>query len=292
VAQALSTHLGPTRICNRIAAIKAVIIAAGTFRLQSSRFVRIVRPMTYPLRILRAIASTHQQPRPLCARDAQQRAHILAAAADMILQAGRQEVTFGLIASALRIRTPALRRYFACMDDLMHTILSDHLDTLFIAIEDVPENSPTLLDERRQAYRGALQDEAGRLLPAHRLLLTQAANLPYDLREDIADQRTVLGEALAPGLGKFALMLLDDPELPLVEVGEYIALRASHRRAAETPPSRQERVPETAASPAPPCAPAAPPRPMVAIPRTLAGPAAMHALQHQECETHRARAGP
>ncbi len=183
--------------------------------------------MTYPLRLFRAIARTHQSPAPLSARAAEQEALIRAFAADMLIQAGRPAVTFTLLAGSLGITTGAIKRLFACMDDLLHSILIAHLDRLSTAMAAVSEDIPDHLAALRRAYRGALQDEAGAMLPAHHLLLTQAATLPQDLRDDIAGLREAFGDMLAPGLGKFALMLLDDPDLPLEEAEEYIALKTA-----------------------------------------------------------------
>jgi AcrR family transcriptional regulator len=268
----------------------------------------ILPRMTYPLRILRAIARTHQEPRPLSMRERQSRAFILAAAEDMLAQAGRLEVTFALIAASLRITAATLRRYFACMDEILHTILSDYLDHLFTALEAVPENAPNLLAARRAAYRQASLDDDGRLRPAHHLLLTQAPLLPPDLRADIAEQCAVLGEAMAPGLAKFALMLLDDPGLPLTEAEDYIALKTRRLGAAQAPPPRAAQTPPPRAyrpaEPDPPRHQAPAPRPTPAGARPAVTPArfaedfsksdlwASTALQHQDCDPRQARAGP
>jgi hypothetical protein len=126
------------------------------------------------------------------------------------------------------------------------------------------------------------------MLPAHHLLLTQAATLPQDLRDDIAGLREAFGDMLAPGLGKFALMLLDDPDLPLEEAEEYIALKAARLSA----PSQAAPC-ETAA----PCAidrapESAPERTRFPLDSPKSALWASTALQHHDFETSLARAGP
>jgi AcrR family transcriptional regulator len=245
----------------------------------------ILPVMTYPLRRFRAIAATHQERRPLSARQAEQESVILATATDMLIEAGRQNVTMGFVAGALRLTVSAVRRHFACVDDLLDAILVGHLNRLVRAILAVPDDSPASLAARRMAYRGAMLDEEGGMLRAHHLLLTQAATLPQDLREDIAAQREAIGDMLAPGLGSFALLLLDDPDLPLAEVEEHIALKAA-RLARQTVPGRREAAP----APARQSAAILPSRcPEGAHKKELR---ASTALQHEEFETSLARAGP
>ncbi len=240
--------------------------------------------MTIPLRILRTIADQRQPPAPLTPRARAQRARILDMARDMLAEAGRVDMTFSRLAQLLRMSTATLRNHFACMDELLHTLIADHLDTLLAAIEAVPETAPDLHTMRRAAYRAAILDQDGALLPAHHLLLHQTINLPPDLRQDIADQVAVLGDTLAPAAGKFALMLLDDPELALAEAEHFIALKSG-----SAAPSQVRHRPAAAARP----------RPMVAIARTLSGPAFMQPLMPEAADpwaaaaaAQQARAGP
>jgi hypothetical protein len=170
------------------------------------------------------------------------------------------------------------------MDEVLHTLIADHLNDLFATIEDVAETGPDHLARRRAAYRMAILDQDGALLPAHHLLLRQTINLADDLQQDVAEIVAELGNVLAPSAGKFALMLLDDPDLPLAEAEQYITLKLG-RAAASAAPARSADRPVASA-----------PRPMVAIARTLSRPAFMQALDQEEMPIavapQLARAGP
>ena len=162
---------------------------------------------------------------------------IMLAAPTLLAEFGPIQITFAILAIGLRISTTTLRRHFVDIDDLLGTILLEHLGDVEDSISVIPDTAPDPPHLRRQAYLAATRGQNNRLKAAHALLVQARHTLPPDLLDRIEHQRQRIGQALvespAGARADQTLLLLDNPAFS----GSTIeAMLAAHAAAHPPPP--------------------------------------------------------
>ena len=89
----------------------------------------------------------------------------------------------------------------------------------FANLPDAPDHDR----RKRQAYAAFTRTGLGGLTEAHLLLVRDRHFLPDDLLPQIEDARDAIGDTLAGANGREALLLLDEPTIPLPHIEPMLA---------------------------------------------------------------------
>jgi AcrR family transcriptional regulator len=216
--------------------------------------------MPVPARLLRVRTDDLPQPRRfLNDRERERRALILAAGREVMAVHGRHAITLSQLAIALRMAPASFRRHFTDIDDLLGTILRDHLMEVARALGRVPQDAPDRRAAQRAAYLHATRTAFNAPTEAHLLLIRDRHALPPDEFDSVEKLRLGIGDILAGAHAVEALTLLDTPECRLPQIEAALAgiraatLAEAHAlRAAAALPDAAATATATAAAAAPP----------------------------------------
>ena len=183
--------------------------------------------MKTPLRILRAIAQDLPgicpEPTP---RDQARRQSILTAATAMMAERGPHTVTLTDIAAAVGIPRGTIRYIFPDLDNLLATIIRDHLRQISSVIGDARRAiaaGSTVQATSRAAYITATRTGLGGFLPAHILTVSYRHLLPPDELEGVDQCRNVVAYLVGGRDPLATLDLLDNFRFTLREVEAMLA---------------------------------------------------------------------
>jgi AcrR family transcriptional regulator len=188
--------------------------------------------MKTPLRILRAIAQDMpgicREPSP---RDQARRETILTAATRMMAERGPHTVTLTDIAAAVDIPRGTVRYIFPDLDNLLATIIKDHLRQVSLTIGGarlaMPEATAAAKQEAaRAAYISATRTELGAPLPAQILTVQYRHLLPPDEREGVESYRNAFCHVIGGVDPVATLEFLDNPRFTLRQVEAFVAAMA------------------------------------------------------------------
>lgn len=164
---------------------------------------------------------------------------ILAAALAIMARHGCAGLTMGRFATALRISSASIRRYFVDLDSILAELLARHLVAILGAFDAVPESAPKRKAALRAAYLSVTRTAAGGFTDGHTLLLRDRQTLPPDMEAEINQARDGIGEILAGRHGAAALALLDTPGLTASQIETMLA--ALDPKPAQAQPERSAR---------------------------------------------------
>jgi AcrR family transcriptional regulator len=183
-----------------------------------------MRAMHIHPRILRAQADALEGgPHFRTERERERHERIITIGRALMARHGSHAVTFANLAAALRISTTTLRRHFIDLHALLGEILTRHLAALSCALAEIPSDAPDHDRRKRQAYAAFTRTGLGGLTEAHLLLVRDRHFLPDDLLPQIEDARDAIGDTLAGANGREALLLLDEPTIPLPHIEPMLA---------------------------------------------------------------------
>jgi AcrR family transcriptional regulator len=161
-------------------------------------------------RILRADAQRFEP--ALCQLTPRQQARhdrILRVSRYLFARYSRATLTFGTLATALRIGAGTLRFHFVDLDALLACLLRTHLENIAAGLAEIPANAPDRGRKLRAAYIAATRSADGALTSDHIILLRDRALLPLDEAEPIEQLRAEIAETLAGDLGPATIAMLD-----------------------------------------------------------------------------------
>jgi len=183
--------------------------------------------MKTPLRILRAIAQdlpgVCPEPTP---RDQARRQSILTAATAMMAERGPHTVTLTDIAAAVGIPRGTIRYIFPDLDNLLATIIRDHLRQISSVIGDARRAiaaGSTVQATSRAAYITATRTGLGGFLPAHVLTVSYRHLLPPDELEGVDQCRNAVAYLVGGPDPLATLDLLDNFRFTLNQVEAMLA---------------------------------------------------------------------
>jgi AcrR family transcriptional regulator len=204
--------------------------------------------MHIPPRLLRAHMDNRSHRSPLSDKQREREERILAATQTLIANFGRDALTIGKLALALRMAPATIRRHFVDIDSILAEILLRHLTALSRAIAKVAHDDPDRRAAQRAAYVEATRSGWGGLTEPHLLLIRERHTLPEDLAKPVEDMRQVIGDMLAGEQAAIALTLLDTPALQAPHIEAMLAAIAP--QAAAPPPAPAPKPAAPAATPA------------------------------------------
>jgi AcrR family transcriptional regulator len=155
---------------------------------------------------------------PLTRRQQQHHERIMGLAPALIAEFGLHNLTFAMVALALRISPAAMRHHVIDLYDLLGQILLDHLAYIADILDGVPATIPDRQAAARAAYYAATRVDDAHLTVPHYLLVSARFALPEDLLDQVQARIDKIGVAVAGDIGCKALAVLDDPAYNLAEV--------------------------------------------------------------------------
>jgi AcrR family transcriptional regulator len=198
--------------------------------------------MKIPLRTARALADDKFGPPPFTPRQREREAKIIALATDLMARHGKDHITMGHVAHALRIHIYTLRWHFSDLDSLLHEILSAHLTGIARAFSEVPHEAPDRQAQLRAIFHRHTRKPWGGFTEAHLLLIRERFTLPSDLLESIEATYKGLGMNMAGDWFMDVLAMLDTDRFELDEIEARLSV-LTHPPRAEIPPRRPFRRP-------------------------------------------------
>ncbi len=222
----------------------------------------MVCTMNIPARLLRASADRTIHPSPfLTPRERERRETIINAGRTVMAQFGRHAIKMSDFASAIHISPAAIRRHFADLDNLLATILREHLNAIAKALGAVPHNAPNRQAARRAAYLAATRTALGAPSEAHLLLIRDRHMLPPDEQDSVEAIRDNIGDIIAGSQADLTLAILDTPQIHPSQMEAALAAMLA------TPIQFDQAEPDLAAAPGP--ATRRPTLPMLVLSRAL-----------------------
>jgi AcrR family transcriptional regulator len=156
-------------------------------------------------------------------KDRERHELILASAAHLMALNGRNAVTLGNFAIALRMAPSTIRRLFADLDCLLAEILRNHLTAISNEMAKIPDDVPDKRAARRAVYLKYTRGPFGAYTEEHLLLVRDRATLPPDLLEPLEDLRFTVGMLMDHEVPGVVLGLLDVQGIAIQQVEAALA---------------------------------------------------------------------
>ena len=170
--------------------------------------------MNISARVLRASAADRIPSHPsLTLREREQREIIVHTGRTMMAQFGHHAIKMADFAAAIRLSPATIRRHFSDLDNLLATILREHLMQIVTAIGTITRTTPGRARACRAAYLDATRTGLGAPTEAHLLLIRDRHLLPADELASIEAIRDNIGEVLAGEHAELTLAMLDTPQI-------------------------------------------------------------------------------
>jgi AcrR family transcriptional regulator len=180
--------------------------------------------MQTPARLLRSQEEDRAKVRfEIIGKDRERHERILASATHLMALNGRNAVTLGNFAIALRMSPSTIRRLFADLDCLLAEILRNHLAALSREMGKIPDDVPDKRAARRATYLKFTRGPFSVFTEAHLLLVRDRATLPPDLLEPLEDIRFSIGMLMDNEVPGVALGLLDVQGIAIQQVEAALA---------------------------------------------------------------------
>jgi len=166
--------------------------------------------MNISARVLRASAADRIPSHPfLTAKERERREMILNTGRTMMAQFGRHAIKMSDFAAAIRLSPATIRSHFCDLDNLLATILREHLMQIVASIGTVTRTTPYRARACRAAYLEATRTGLGAPTESHILLIRDRHLLPEDELASIEAIRDNIGEVLAGEHAGLTLAVLD-----------------------------------------------------------------------------------
>jgi AcrR family transcriptional regulator len=141
------------------------------------------------------------------------RAAIVATAARLYARRGFQGASVAELAKACKTSKSLVYHYFPSKEDVLHEVMTSHLELLVEAADEVVQSSAADPRERLRALARSWMRLYAGAADSHKVLLNELDNLPPDRRVDVVDKQRRIIRVVEDQLTEMRPELGESPQL-------------------------------------------------------------------------------